>query len=238
MYYIHIFIYVLNSNSPDEKKKILATLKSDMAISMEKEIKQLEYQSGSLEKTINTLKGRVREESTGDDYKKWLKHIDEVAKKLKQKYSNENNGKYNHYYRMNKNYGNIWENIVCEVNYISNSFESIIENAYDEEKGDMEKEKNEGKGERNNEEKKTKEREEIELSTGKCEKRKIKCNEENEKKKMKRPADELVPISDEELSDGEGESNIINNVVTIDEIGDVEMNHFQEYMEKLNEIKD
>lgn len=60
---------------------------------------------------------------------------------------------------------------------------------------------------------------------------------ENKKAKTSSgPADELVTIIDDELTDDE--SSIVNNVLMIDEVVDVEMHHFHEFVQKIQQGDD
>lgn len=104
------------TTSMDREQNLLAEFKADTASDMAKELKKLTIQLKNLGKSITGTKDRVKLCIGETSYAKWSKSVDGLSMKFKQKYSNECNDLYNHYYKMNKHYDNTWGNIVHDIN--------------------------------------------------------------------------------------------------------------------------
>ncbi len=228
---------VSGSNDLNYKMKIWAVFKANMSAKMESELGKLKIQIKSLGLTINNVKDMVRLGTSEDFYSKWIKKINGVATRFKQKYSNEFNSLYDHIFRMNKLYGEDWNNIAYDIQSISKDIQEFTMDKNQEknivstgelwdsdvfEEGDLQKIFNEIEGSDQSSLIGTQKRERKEENVG--------------VKRMKLtvgPADELIPISDDEMANQDGEEKILKRVGfrVVDEVGSVDMDVFNSLLQ-------
>ncbi len=103
----------------NKSEELLAVLKDKVKKEMESEVIKLVVQLNAINKTIENKKKDVKSKVSEVLYSNWIKRINGLDKRFKQKFSNENNGLYDYHFKMNKHYGNDWNNIKFE-------FESLV----------------------------------------------------------------------------------------------------------------
>lgn len=233
---------------------------------MDLELESLRKQTESLAITIKNCKERVRLGTNNEFYSAWIKKIDNLSKRFKQKFSIECNELYDHHYRLNKRNEQDWNNIEYDIRSINSKIKEYttdgnnVQNNEVEVKGNLSEYaflNNLDEGFLNNldegdlnkifeEVEKYEEPEKIEehkqpdekaneqpneKHNDKKRKQHIEENEEENKdgdknstKKIKLSFSDLVPISDEELT--EDEEN--NEIIIVDEVGSVEIGEFHD----------
>lgn len=199
-------------------KKLVSILKQDMAAIMENELKVLKTKIESLEKTMANMKNLVRLQI--NDYKQytdWSKFIDEISVKFKQKYSFECNELFNLHLRNENKYGNMWNNIVFNAKKFDEKFTNetkSIQKRKTQEKSDERAAKKHKSFE-------------IEFHSNPN----FEGYDEGDLLKL---FDGDGKDNEEEVVDGkeEKEKTKKNEVEIVDEIGEVEVENFKEFMEK------
>lgn len=108
-----------SSDDFEYTSKCLIELNSNKLSKMHAEIVKLKIQINHLSITIRNTKRTVQLSMNEENYTRWLIEINELSKKMKQKYSNECNSLYDHLFRMQKSYANDWTNIAYNIDCIT-----------------------------------------------------------------------------------------------------------------------
>lgn len=123
--------YLRNSmviHDRNEEANLFSEVRGNTSLAMDEEIEMLKQRIESLEKAVKNVKENIQSEISERYYFEWLKLVNGLSSKFKQKYSNECNCLYDHYYRMHKYYGKEWSNINQCIGRFSKSILSFNEN--------------------------------------------------------------------------------------------------------------
>lgn len=200
-------------------------------------INKLKTALKALDKTISTLKGEIKSLIRKVNYDAWVNRVDLISSRFKSLYSDLNNDLYNHLYKMSTKIDTVWNNVSTDsewiIGNICNSYTDVKELVTDFEEDDLNGLFSEEK------------KQDVDNVTGKLNENK------NSKKRKSDPADDLKekiqkkeptvkdtrnsevknaknelfdPVSTDESS--EDETSIINNAITTDEVGEIDIDDF------------
>lgn len=238
---------LLNNDNED----LLSKLNEAKRKSVKTEVEKLEKSLEMINRTVRSIKEDVKSRVNEETYGVWLKRMDLMSVRFKSWYSNINNDQYDHWYKLSKKTINMWKNVSYDIKWIKNNVcnsYADVENVFDVSnivdgfvEGDLSLMFNESS---------TKENSTEMNSSGQSSKRKVKDDEnhnhrvEDNKKKRKEESqnetkssssineledNDLQVISYDELSEDE----LINQLVVVDEVGEVDLQSFDDLINQV-----
>lgn len=105
-------------NAVDEP---LTTLRDNKTYLMMKEIGKIDVALGALDKTIKNIYIDVKLKVDKSTYDMWMNRVNSASNSFKKLYSDANNSLYNHFYKMSGIENNAWTNILSDVEWLKNN---------------------------------------------------------------------------------------------------------------------
>lgn len=220
--------FIKTNFNPDNGENPLNEFNEKKSLIVQKEIKKLKAALLALDKTINGIKQEVNSLIKEETYNAWLRRVTAISNRFKCLYSEIFNDMYNHLYKANKITESALSLIAVDSRWINNnicdSYKDIKEVVLDFNESDIsalfsENSVPETEG--------IKRKSDGKVNDCDCNKKHKESNEDNQSVSIQ--VENLDPISSDEFS--EDESTILNEIVTIDEVGEINISDF---MDKLS----
>lgn len=218
---------------------------------VKKQINQIKISLNSLDKTILSMKREVQSEFDGSSYSVWSKRIYAISSRFKTMFSDINNDLYNHLYRTSKKAEISWKNISNDIQRLNDNMHPNLTKSNACTSCDKAQNSNHGLPASTTKNSKVNVEEEFQrgddflkgidlqkLFSETCgnafnnKRSPIEPLANENRKKMKPTTDDgFETISDNEFS--EGESTMINGMLLIDEVGSVDMDDFNDLINRV-----